>query len=85
MPKLIQFNTEARRGLEQFDDVHPRVVVVTQVVLGELHRHQVARHGKQVATLHIAPHQLERLEALRDRGTLTDDEFEAQKQRLLGE
>ena len=29
--------------------------------------------------------QLERLEALRDRGTLTDAEFEAQKQRLLGE
>ena len=28
--------------------------------------------------------QLERLEALRDRGTLTDDEFEVQKQRLLG-
>jgi uncharacterized membrane protein YdbT with pleckstrin-like domain len=29
-------------------------------------------------------HQLERLEALRDRGTLTPAEFEAQKQRLLG-
>ncbi|MEY2967000.1 MAG: hypothetical protein RLY50_1050 [Actinomycetota bacterium] len=29
-------------------------------------------------------HELERLEALRDRGTLTDDEFEAQKRRLLG-
>jgi uncharacterized membrane protein YdbT with pleckstrin-like domain len=28
--------------------------------------------------------QLERLEALRDRGTLTDDEFEEQKRRLLG-
>ena len=27
---------------------------------------------------------LERLEALRDRGTLSDEEFEAQKQRLLG-
>jgi membrane protein YdbS with pleckstrin-like domain len=29
-------------------------------------------------------HQLERLEALRDRGTLTPEEFEEQKQRLLG-
>lgn len=28
--------------------------------------------------------QLERLEALRDRGTLTDEEFEEQKRRLLG-
>lgn len=28
--------------------------------------------------------QLERLEALRDRGTLTDDEFDEQKRRLLG-
>jgi uncharacterized membrane protein YdbT with pleckstrin-like domain len=28
--------------------------------------------------------QLERLEALRDRGTLTDEEFQEQKQRLLG-
>lgn len=28
--------------------------------------------------------QLERLEGLRDRGTLSDEEFEAQKQRLLG-
>lgn len=30
-------------------------------------------------------HQLERLEGLRDRGTLSDEEFEAQKQRLLGQ
>ncbi len=29
-------------------------------------------------------HELERLEALRDRGTLTDAEFEEQKRRLLG-
>lgn len=29
-------------------------------------------------------HELERLEALRDRGTLTDEEFEEQKRRLLG-
>ena len=29
-------------------------------------------------------HELERLEALRDRGTLTDEEFEEQKHRLLG-
>jgi hypothetical protein len=29
-------------------------------------------------------HELERLEALRDRGTLTDQEFEEQKRRLLG-
>ena len=28
--------------------------------------------------------QLERLEALRDRGTLTPEEFEIQKRRLLG-
>ena len=28
--------------------------------------------------------ELERLEALRDRGTISDDEFEAQKRRLLG-
>ena len=27
--------------------------------------------------------QLERLEGLRDRGTITDDEFDAQKRRLL--
>ena len=29
-------------------------------------------------------HELERLEALRDRGTLTDEEFQEQKRRLLG-
>jgi hypothetical protein len=28
--------------------------------------------------------ELERLEALRDRGTLTDEEFEEQKRRILG-
>lgn len=35
------------------------------------------------ATVDVAD-QLERLEALRDRGSLTDEEFEAQKRRLLG-
>ena len=30
------------------------------------------------------PSQLEKLEAMRDRGTLTPEEFEAQKRRLLG-
>jgi Short C-terminal domain len=28
--------------------------------------------------------QLEKLEGMRDRGTLSDEEFEAQKRRLLG-
>lgn len=35
-------------------------------------------------TLSGIAHELERLEALRDRGTLTDEEFEEQKRRMLG-
>ena len=38
----------------------------------------IAAGGTDVAT------QLEKLEAMRDRGTLTPEEFEQQKRRLLG-
>jgi membrane protein YdbS with pleckstrin-like domain len=39
--------------------------------------------GAAAAPLDV-PSQLEKLEAMRDRGTLTPEEFEAQKRRLLG-
>jgi len=43
-----------------------------------------AQHAAAPAATDLT-HQLERLEGLRDRGALTDDEFEQQKQRLLGQ
>lgn len=43
---------------------------------------RVTRHGIDTSALDVAA-QLERLERLRERGTLTDDEFARQKRRLL--
>ena len=49
-------------------------------------RMYTAGTGQRAATgPSTSPAQLEKLEGMRDRGTLTPEEFEAQKRRLLGE
>jgi uncharacterized membrane protein YdbT with pleckstrin-like domain len=84
---LIESGAEG--GQQRFTDVkNPDKIqnlIHSQMEQNESHMRQ---GGTQLHTV-LAQHsdlatQLERLEAMRDRGTLTDDEFEVQKQRLLG-
>lgn len=85
---LIESGAEG--GQQRFTDVrHPDKVqnlIHSQMELNEGRMYQQranpAVNGAGTAT--DVTTQLERLEALRDRGSLTAEEFEAQKQRLLG-
>jgi membrane protein YdbS with pleckstrin-like domain len=94
---LIESGSEG--GQQRFTDVHnpDRIqnLIHSQMELNDqrMHRHQPGEAGASGASgspgaVSAPPHdvtvQLERLEALRDRGTLTDEEFHEQKQRLLG-
>jgi uncharacterized membrane protein YdbT with pleckstrin-like domain len=69
-------------GQQSFSDVSQpeKVQNIIHSTIRDLRAAQ-APHGGPLSGI---AHELERLEALRDRGTLTDDEFEAQKRRLLG-
>jgi uncharacterized membrane protein YdbT with pleckstrin-like domain len=70
-------------GQQRFTDIkdpdHVQLLIHQQMEVNEdrMHRGQPARPD-------VLGAQLERLEGLRDRGTLTPEEFEAQKRRLLG-
>ncbi|HET9546588.1 MAG TPA: PH domain-containing protein [Desertimonas sp.] len=92
---LIESGSEG--GQQRFTDVHnpDRIqnLIHSQMELNEkrMHHGHVAAAGAAAGaagSVDAPPHdvtvQLERLEALRDRGTLTDEEFHEQKQRLLG-
>lgn len=84
---LIESGAEG--GQQRFTDVHNpdkiQNLIHSQMELNETRMY----HGHNAAPSKFATgdltEQLERLEALRDRGSLTDDEFQAQKQRLLGQ
>ena len=85
---LIESGAEG--GQQRFTDVHNpdkiQNLIHSQMELNEDRMFKKdAAHTRGFATGGDLTSQLERLEALRDRGTLTDDEFEAQKQRLLGQ
>lgn len=68
-------------GQQRFSDVaQPEKV---QNIIHSTIQSLVAGRGQHGSLTSIAA-ELERLEALRDRGTLTDAEFEQQKRRLLG-
>lgn len=85
---LIESGSEG--GQQRFTDVHNpdkiQNLIHSQMELNEDRMYKGAdppRGASAVAGTGDLTTQLEKLEALRDRGTLTDDEFEAQKQRLL--
>jgi uncharacterized membrane protein YdbT with pleckstrin-like domain len=86
---LIESGAEG--GQQRFTDVHNpdkiQNLIHSQMELNEdrMFKKNGATAPQGIAVGGDLTTQLERLEALRDRGTLTDDEFEAQKQRLLGE
>ena len=68
-------------GQQRFSDVaQPEKV---QNIIHSTIQTRVAGRGQHESLTSIAA-ELERLEALRDRGTLTDAEFDQQKRRLLG-
>ena len=92
---LIESGAES--GQSRFTDVRDpdRVqnLIHSQMELNEDRMHgRVSRDGTPAApaapgaphSQHLdVPSQLEKLEAMRDRGTITAEEFEAQKRRLL--
>ncbi len=69
-------------GQQQFSDVS-QPEKVQNIIHSTIREMRATLSGGGVAPAGIA-HELERLEALRDRGTLTDAEFDEQKRRLLG-
>jgi membrane protein YdbS with pleckstrin-like domain len=78
----------AEEGQQRFTDVRnpDRVqnLIHSQMELNEDRMYgRVSREGKPISTGLDVPSQLEKLEAMRDRGTLTPEEFETQKRRLL--
>lgn len=68
-------------GSDRFTDINRPLDV--QNTIHQAMQDQATGFRGAPAAIDIAD-QLERLEALRDRGSLTDDEFEEQKRRLLG-
>lgn len=76
---LIQSGGED--GEQTFSDIS-RPEEVQNIIHSSL-RNRMSRSFDGAPSMAGIAHQLERLEALRDRGTLTDEEFEEQKRRLL--
>jgi len=71
------------RGREVFEDIRkPEDVQKTIYHMGELNQQRMARGGAPAAPSTTT--ELQRLADLRDRGVLTEEEFQAQKRRILG-
>ena len=78
---VVQSASEA--GRQVFDDIRdPEEVQKTIYHQGELNQQRMMGGGS--GRSHSATSELERLADLRARGVLTEDEFQAQKRRLLG-
>jgi uncharacterized membrane protein YdbT with pleckstrin-like domain len=71
-----------QEGQQVFSDIS-RPEEVQNIIHSTIQREKNQRFEGAPSLAGIA-HELERLEALRDRGTLTDEEFEEQKRRLIG-
>ena len=75
-------------GQSKFSDIrNPERVqklIYQQMDLNEDRGRGTAAHGAAMAAPLDVPSQLEKLEGMLERGTLTPEEFEAQKRRLLG-
>jgi uncharacterized membrane protein YdbT with pleckstrin-like domain len=81
---LIESGGEA--GQERFTDIsHPdRVANIIHEAIEEYRNQDRSGGGASAGQSGDLTEQLERLEGLRDRGSITQDEFEAQKRRMLG-
>lgn len=84
---LIESGAEG--GQQRFTDVHNpdkiQNLIHSQMELNEGRMYKGPDPSAVAGGSGDLTSQLEKLEGLRDRGTLSDDEFEAQKQRLLGQ
>lgn len=78
----ILLQSGGQDGEETFSDIS-RPEDVQKTIISTLSDRSSRRFDGAPSLAGVA-HELERLEALRDRGTLTDAEFEEQKRRLLG-
>jgi uncharacterized membrane protein YdbT with pleckstrin-like domain len=73
------------RGQEVFEDIRePEHVQKTIYEQGERNQHQMSYGGSSGTSAPSATTELERLADLRARGVLTEEEFQAQKRRILG-
>ncbi|HEX9122931.1 MAG TPA: PH domain-containing protein [Actinomycetota bacterium] len=73
------------RGTNAFSDIrHPEDVQKTIYHQGELNQQRMMRGAGPGPSAPSTTGELERLVALRDRGILTPEEFEAQKRKILG-
>ena len=84
---LIESGAEG--GQQRFTDVHDpdkiQNLIHSQMEMNEKRMFQSHHPDASPAAVSDVMGQLERLEAMRERGTLTPEEFEAQKQRLLNQ
>ena len=84
---LIESGSEG--GQQRFTDVHNpdkiQNLIHSQMEQNEKRMYPVHHPNADQAAVSDVMERLERLEAMRNRGTLTADEFEAQKQRLLNQ
>lgn len=73
------------RGSETFEDIRkPEDVQKTIYHQGELNQQKMTRGGGGAPVAPSTTTELQRLADLRDRGVLTEEEFQAQKKRILG-
>ena len=80
---IIQSASEA--GRQVFKDIrHPEAVQRTMYEQGELNQQRMYQGAGAASRDGSSVEDLERLADLRDRGVLTDEEFEAEKRRILG-
>jgi uncharacterized membrane protein YdbT with pleckstrin-like domain len=84
---LIESGAEG--GQQRFTDIHDpdkiQNLIHAQMEQNERRMFQSNHPGATPAVVNDVMGQLERLEAMRERGTLTPEEFETQKQRLLNQ
>jgi uncharacterized membrane protein YdbT with pleckstrin-like domain len=82
----ILISSASERGTEVFEDIrHPEAVQKEIYRMGELNKQRMYQGGGRV--IPNAPStttELQRLAELRDRGVLTEEEFQAQKKKIIG-
>jgi uncharacterized membrane protein YdbT with pleckstrin-like domain len=85
----LLIESAATAGQQRFTDIHDpdkiQNLIHSQMELNERRMYQTHHPGATTANVADVMDRLERLEAMLERGTLTPDEFAAQKSRLLSE
>jgi hypothetical protein len=77
----LHIESAGQDGQQNFSDIR-RPDEVQRLIHGQIEENDLRSRGGDGRSSDIAS-QLEKLEGLRDRGTLTADEFQREKERLL--